>query len=155
MHRFCRSALPSFFAVIAFFLAWVGSLGCEFVQFTLLRTNSSTTLEEPITVHFGIWYRQSVEFYNYTQSTGGGGYYKVSTCEGYDDSIAIDPSWMAARAFSVLVLVLGGLALLLVLAKCCCANHVLVNIGRLNGSCLLYTSPSPRDLSTSRMPSSA
>ena len=24
-----------------------------------------------------------------------------------------------------------------------------------NGSCLLYTSPSPRDLSTSRMPSSA
>ena len=25
----------------------------------------------------------------------------------------------------------------------------------LNGACLLYTSPSPRDLSTSRMPSSA
>ena len=25
----------------------------------------------------------------------------------------------------------------------------------INGSCLLYTSPSPRDLSTSRMPSSA
>ena len=27
--------------------------------------------------------------------------------------------------------------------------------GVLNNSCLLYTSPSPRDLSTSRMPSSA
>ena len=27
--------------------------------------------------------------------------------------------------------------------------------GTLNGTCLLYTSPSPRDLSTSRMPSSA
>ena len=27
--------------------------------------------------------------------------------------------------------------------------------GEMNGSCLLYTSPSPRDLSTSRMPSSA
>ena len=140
MHRFCRSALPSFFAVIAFFLAWVGSLGCEFVQFTLPPTNSNnaTVDDEPITVHFGIWYRQSVEFYNYTDSTGGGGgYYKVSTCEGYDESIAIDPSWMAARAFSVLVLVLGGLALLLALAKCCCANHVLVNIGRLNGSVYL------------------
>ena len=30
---------------------------------------------------------------------------------------------------------------------------VLASIG--NGDCLLYTSPSPRDLSTSRMPSSA
>ena len=140
MHRFCRSALPSFFAVIAFFLAWKGSLGCEFVQFTLLPTNSNnaTVDDEPITVHFGIWYRQSVEFYNYTDSTGGGGYYKVSTCEDYDESIVIDPSWMAARAFSVLVLILGGLALLLALATCCCPNHVQVtNIGRLNGSIYL------------------
>ena len=31
-------------------------------------------------------------------------------------------------------------------------NHL---VKRLNMSCLLYTSPSPRDLSTSRMPSSA
>ena len=31
----------------------------------------------------------------------------------------------------------------------------LIVSGRLMGSCLLYTSPSPRDLSTSRMPSSA
>ena len=29
------------------------------------------------------------------------------------------------------------------------------DINKLNSSCLLYTSPSPRDLSTSRMPSSA
>ena len=28
-------------------------------------------------------------------------------------------------------------------------------VGARSGSCLLYTSPSPRDLSTSRMPSSA
>ena len=32
--------------------------------------------------------------------------------------------------------------------------HFLSNFGLIN-SCLLYTSPSPRDLSTSRMPSSA
>ena len=31
-------------------------------------------------------------------------------------------------------------------------NHITM---RVPGSCLLYTSPSPRDLSTSRMPSSA
>lgn len=143
MQRFYRSAIPSVFAVIAFFLAWVGSLGCEFVQFTLLPTNlNNATIvgDEPITVHFGIWYRQSVEFYNYTDSNGGdgGGYYKVSTCAGYDDSIAIDPSWMAARAFSILVLILGGLTLLFALATCCCANHIHVtSIGRMNGGVYL------------------
>ena len=30
-----------------------------------------------------------------------------------------------------------------------------INLDRVSHSCLLYTSPSPRDLSTSRMPSSA
>ena len=37
------------------------------------------------------------------------------------------------------------------------ASHVYVNskIAACNRLCLLYTSPSPRDLSTSRMPSSA
>ena len=35
------------------------------------------------------------------------------------------------------------------------AHHVLAFISRLYEVCLLYTSPSPRDLSTSRMPSSA
>ena len=33
--------------------------------------------------------------------------------------------------------------------------HRLVKKGALSYDCLLYTSPSPRDLSTSRMPSSA
>ncbi len=35
------------------------------------------------------------------------------------------------------------------------ATPILVLSGRENKACLLYTSPSPRDLSTSRMPSSA
>ena len=34
-------------------------------------------------------------------------------------------------------------------------EKILDNIFRLVHTCLLYTSPSPRDLSTSRMPSSA
>ena len=34
-------------------------------------------------------------------------------------------------------------------------NGAANNGGANNGTCLLYTSPSPRDLSTSRMPSSA
>ena len=32
---------------------------------------------------------------------------------------------------------------------------LIINSGVAGGTCLLYTSPSPRDLSTSRMPSSA
>ena len=35
------------------------------------------------------------------------------------------------------------------------ANNELGRLLQINGACLLYTSPSPRDLSTSRMPSSA
>ena len=34
-------------------------------------------------------------------------------------------------------------------------NHIYIDIANQVSSCLLYTSPSPRDLSTSRMPSSA
>ena len=36
-----------------------------------------------------------------------------------------------------------------------CSTPVGALAGKQNGDCLLYTSPSPRDLSTSRMPSSA
>ena len=35
------------------------------------------------------------------------------------------------------------------------SNSAFMNIRYINAICLLYTSPSPRDLSTSRMPSSA
>ena len=40
----------------------------------------------------------------------------------------------------------------------CCTCHVIIDkdwFSIVGGPCLLYTSPSPRDLSTSRMPSSA
>ena len=36
-----------------------------------------------------------------------------------------------------------------------CPKKMRTDLGTENGICLLYTSPSPRDLSTSRMPSSA
>lgn len=132
IHSFCSSIIPSVFAVVAFFLAWMGTLGCRFIQFDLTTNNSTTTRasittttttsQDFITVHFGIWYRQSVELYNYTAS--GNGYYQVSTCTDYnnDDNIDVDPSWMAARAFSTMVLILGGIALLIALVTCCCVG---------------------------------
>ena len=45
--------------------------------------------------------------------------------------------------------------ILVVLALIPCYIFGAINIGVQAGICLLYTSPSPRDLSTSRMPSSA
>ena len=41
------------------------------------------------------------------------------------------------------------------LSKAAHPNAGNANCTMINGPCLLYTSPSPRDLSTSRMPSSA
>ena len=121
------------FAVVAFFLAWMGTLGCQFIQFDL-KTTSNYTTKDTINVHFGIWYRQSVELYNYTQS-GGGGYYQVSTCTGYSDDFDTDTSWVAARAFSTLVLILGGIALLIRLVTCCCCmiDKQSENVPRVNG----------------------
>ena len=148
---FCSSIIPSVFAVVAFFLAWMGTLGCRFIQFDLTTTNNSTTTsstitsttptQDLITVHFGIWYRQSVELYNYTAS--GNGYYQVSTCTNYNNNdIDVDPSWMAARAFSTMVLILGGTSLLIALVTCCCVGNTCVpsNIDLMNGIIYLFVS---------------
>ena len=138
------------FAVVAFFLAWMGTLGCRFIQFDLTTNNNSTTTsstitsQDFITVHFGIWYRQSVELYNYTAS--GNGYYQVSTCTDYNnDNIEVDPSWMAARAFSTMVLIFGGISLLIALVTCCIGNNsssccVPSNIDLMNGIIYLLIS---------------
>ena len=40
-------------------------------------------------------------------------------------------------------------------SRTCLKNDLFIAIKGKNYDCLLYTSPSPRDLSTSRMPSSA
>ena len=50
---------------------------------------------------------------------------------------------------------LGSFALLVTLAEFCEANGVLTFGRFLVPTCLLYTSPSPRDRTRSRMPSSA
>jgi hypothetical protein len=140
----------------------MGTLGCRFIQFDLTTNNNSTTTtstitssttttssQDFITVHFGIWYRQSVELYNYTAS--GNGYYQVSTCTDYNnDDIDVDSSWMAARAFSTMVLILGGASLLIALVTCCCVGNnsnnnnkcccVPSNIDLVNGIIYLFVS---------------
>ena len=62
------------------------------------------------------------------------------------------------NAVTVPILIFGrtaGLALLLVTACGLADLHVFVHRGDLPIGCLLYTSPSPRDATLSRMPSSA
>lgn len=130
----------------------MGTLGCRFIQFDLptnsttttsLTSSSSTiTTQDFITVHFGIWYRQSVELYKYTAS--GNGYYQISTCTDYsNDNIDVDPSWMAARTFSTMVLILGGTSLLIALVTCCTGNSSnkdCSNIDLVNGIIYLFVS---------------
>ena len=116
-------------------------MGCEFVQYELLPISISNTTKDSTMIHFGIWYRQSIELYNYTDfDSGEGGYYEVSTCTGYPDDIDIDPRWVAGRVFSVLVLILGGIALMLAIATCCCSclnqNSASI-IDKLNGGIYL------------------
>ena len=50
---------------------------------------------------------------------------------------------------------MAGAADILVASECATFGVPEVDRGAMGGGCLLYTSPSPRDLSTSRMPSSA
>ena len=50
---------------------------------------------------------------------------------------------------------LAGITVALVIIPQSMAYAQLAGLGPQYGLCLLYTSPSPRDLSTSRMPSSA
>ena len=75
----------------------------------------------------------------------------------------IDMMGLSSREMEIIDLVADGLtnqeiAVKLTISKRTVDNHVsnmFTKTGSKNRVCLLYTSPSPRDLTTSRMPSSA
>jgi len=71
----------------------------------------------------------------------------VVICSGYIDEIPESLSWFAD---ALLQKADASGALLSVVERL-----VKAKAGAISKNCLLYTSPSPRDLSTSRMPSSA
>ena len=76
------------------------------------------------------------------------------TCEDY----TVVPSWQFLQdvGYSVSVLESGASVEQSLEKSLGCSNSKMIDLGKMRFySCLLYTSPSPRDLSTSRMPSSA
>ncbi|KAL7545325.1 hypothetical protein ACHAWF_010653, partial [Thalassiosira exigua] len=107
----CYSILASVVAAAAFLLCWASEFGCTFVSFT-----STSGFTEPVPVHFGIW---SYQFWSVATSPGGSVVFE--TCHRYPSSVEVDAHWKAARAFSTLALVVGGIFLFKNLISGCVA----------------------------------
>ena len=98
------SLLSSTFASVAFILTWVSEFNCKFIKF------STTNLSDEIHMQYGIW---SFQFWSAAATVDGT--FIFETCHGYPeqtaDGLAISPDskWKAARAFSIITLVIGGI----------------------------------------------
>lgn len=84
-------------------LMWTGASMCTFVKF------ASTDDDETASLEFGIWRYLHVS---------------ESSCDGYPDDdddvyvyVYVDPSWKAARAFSILSLIFGTFLVVYTIAK--------------------------------------
>lgn len=107
----CYSILTSVLAATAFLLCWASSFGCNFLSFT-----STTGFTQPLTVTFGIW---SYQFWTIATSVGGSVIFE--SCHKYPSDVHVDPAWKAARAFSTLALIFGGMYLFKNLISGCVA----------------------------------
>ncbi|KAL7547920.1 hypothetical protein ACHAWF_012214 [Thalassiosira exigua] len=117
------------FAALAFALALVGSAGCKAVEF------SSTTAGEfdrPVAVQFGYWSHEDLSLYAVPDPNDNADadanvmHYLVASCSRYSDDVHVDPTWKAARAFTVLPLV--GLSLLLLRSGVCKSNGIVEDV---------------------------
>lgn len=79
----------------------------------------------PLTIEFGIWYYQSVAAVSTT-----GGTYLVEYCQVYPDTVVIDASWKAARAFGVLVFIFSCIVLAALLYTSCLPTRAGIKFGR-------------------------
>lgn len=100
------SLLTAIFALTAFILMWVGSIRCNFIKFT-----DTSGTSEPISKEFGIWYYQ---FWTIIFTTDGN-YFTAKTCNSYPDSMSLDASWKAARAFCALGFIF---AIIILIVQC-------------------------------------
>lgn len=105
----CYSILTSILAATAFLLCWSAEFGCSFISFT-----SKTGFANPVTVQFGIW---SYQFWTIATSVGGSVIFE--TCHRYPSSVNVDGNWKAARAFSTMALLVGGIFLFANLISAC------------------------------------
>eukprot|EP00584_Thalassiosira_punctigera_P005685 CAMPEP_0172533420 /NCGR_PEP_ID=MMETSP1067-20121228/6135_1 /TAXON_ID=265564 ORGANISM="Thalassiosira punctigera, Strain Tpunct2005C2" /NCGR_SAMPLE_ID=MMETSP1067 /ASSEMBLY_ACC=CAM_ASM_000444 /LENGTH=226 /DNA_ID=CAMNT_0013318065 /DNA_START=184 /DNA_END=864 /DNA_ORIENTATION=- len=108
----CYSIITSIFAAAAFLLCWAAEFECRFVSFT-----STSGFTRPVEVQFGIWTHQS-----WTVATSIGGSVIFESCHKYPSSgFEVDGSLKAARAFSTLALIFGGVYLFANLISSCVA----------------------------------
>ncbi|KAL7542090.1 hypothetical protein ACHAXR_011510, partial [Thalassiosira sp. AJA248-18] len=107
----CYSIITSILAATAFLLCWAANFGCNFIGFT-----STSGFVEPVTVRFGIW---SYQFWTIATSVGGSVIFE--TCHRYPADVTVDSNWKAARAFSTLALLFGGVYLFANLIAGCLA----------------------------------
>jgi len=111
----CRSVMPTGFAVIAFLLAFIGSVQCNAIKFT-----STSGFNDPVTIQFGFWAHEDVSFYYNTEGT----YYMILSCAGYSSDVDIDTKWRAAAAFSLVALILGAIDFIGMCIARCTSNHL-------------------------------
>mmetsp|Transcript_315 Transcript_315/g.642 ORF Transcript_315/g.642 Transcript_315/m.642 type:complete len:226 (-) Transcript_315:193-870(-) len=103
--------LPAVFATTAFFCSLYGGMWCKFLQFQ----SSSPSNSNDITLHFGIWYYQGWSIVD----TSSQGLVVLESCHDYPEYMTVDTNWKAARAFSIISLVLGGIVLIFGLCTGC------------------------------------
>lgn len=129
----CYSIITSTFAAAAFILCLAATFSCEFISFS-----SSSGFETPVTVNFGIW---SYQFWNVAIPTSEGTTGRsviFETCHRYGSEDAdVDGYWKAARAFSVLTLIFGGISLFANLISSCILSPSLRNTSGLEGPAFL------------------
>lgn len=114
------SIATSIFAMTAFILMWLGTTRCHFIQFTDAAPNSEIKLE------FGIWYYLKFVL----TASSDGNTFVADRCTGYPDAMYIDPSWKAARAFSVLAEIFGVVLIVTnFVASCASSADHLVSVG--------------------------
>jgi hypothetical protein len=107
------SSLEVVFSMTAFLLMWIGSLRCNFVQFNVISGYS-----EPLSLQFGMWRLRTWTFAATVDAA-----YLIEGCGSYPDGIDIDPSWKAARAFSIMAFIFG----LFVLIGSCVAGCAIIS----------------------------
>merc|ERR1711957_931707 len=102
-------ALTSFFWLTALTLMLVGTVLCDFVKFTADTTSEA---KPRVSRGFGLWW-----YRHWSMSAGtsadGTDVYLVESCGGYPESLSLDGTWQAARAFNVLAIILAVLVLIL------------------------------------------
>ena len=103
-------SLSAIVACTALILSWVGYVQCQFIKF-----ESDISTGGTIAIQFGIWYHQNMS----VVKEDDGDVFIYTACSSYPDSVDIDASWKAARAFAVMGLIVGTIFFIINIVAAC------------------------------------